>query len=217
MNNRYAGISPRSGLKRGGIGSGVIVFLVGAIFMWSACSSPKGDPLPPGVAPDQQMLNVGDTIKIAFPGTPGMGEVQQQIRRDGRINLTIIGEVKASDKTPAELEKELEQAYATHLTSKEIKVTVLSSAFYVFVTGAVMKPGKVGAERVLTALDAIMEAGGFDNARANTKIVRVIRQEGGQMKTFVLNMKNVLEGKGNEPFYLRTHDIIVVPEKITWF
>ena len=133
------------------------------------------------------------------------------------VNLTIIGEVKAADKTPAELEKELIQAYASQLTSKEIKVTVISSSFSAFVTGAVMKPGKITSERVLTLLDGIMEAGGFDNARANMKSVRVLRQEDGQMKNYLVNMKAVLEGGKTEPFYLKPNDVVYVPEKISWF
>ena len=146
-----------------------------------------------------------------------MREEQQQIRRDGKINLTIIGEVKATDKTPAQLENELVQAYASQLTSKEIKVTVVSSAFAVYVGGAVLKPGKIMPERALTVLDAIMEAGGFDETKANKKTVRVIRQEGGQVKNYYVNMKEVLEGAQTEPFYLKAHDVVYVPEKISWF
>ena len=188
-----------------------------AIAVLAGCSTPATTALPPSVAPDQQTLNIGDVIKISFPGTPGMAEDNQTIRRDGRVNLTIIGEVKAVDKTPKEFEKELVEAYSSQLKSKEVKVTVVASSFSVFVTGAVMKPGKVAAERVLTALDAIMEAGGFDQSRANMKTVRVVRQEGGQMKSFVLNMKAVLEGAQNEPFYLKPHDVVYVPEKVSWF
>jgi polysaccharide biosynthesis/export protein len=168
------------------------------------------------VAPDVQTLNPGDVIKIEFPSAPTLN-ANQQIRRDGRINLQIIGEVKVSDKTPKELENHLLEAYSTQLQSKEITVTVLSSAYCVYVTGAVMKPGKINPERVLTAFDAVMEAGGLDPSRANPKKVRVIRQEDGQVKTYILNMKAVLDGKSSEPFYLKSYDTVSVPEKISWF
>ena len=39
-----------------------------------------------------------------------------------------------------------------------------------------------------------MEAGGFDETRANMKAVRVIRQEGSQVKNYYVNMKALLEG-----------------------
>jgi polysaccharide export outer membrane protein len=196
---------------------GAIAAQVLGVLVLTGCSTPASTALPPSVAPDQQTLSIGDVIKISFPGTPGMAEDTQTIRRDGRVNLTLIGEVKAADKTPKEFEKELVQAYSSQLKSNEVKVTLVSSSFSVFVTGAVMKPGKVAAERVLTALDAIMEAGGFDQSRANMKTVRVVRQEGGQLKNFVLNMKAVLEGAQNEPFYLKPHDVVYVPEKVSWF
>ena len=162
-----------------------------------------------------QTLNPGDVIKIDFPGATNLNTTQS-IRRDGRVNLYMIGEVKASDKTPADLEKELVVAYSSQLVSKEIKVTVVSSAFSVFVTGGVMKPGKVTSERELTAFDAIMEAGGFDEARANKKQVRIIRQEAGKIETYQIDFKAVLEGRNTEPFYLKAHDTVYVPEKISW-
>ena len=70
--------------------------------------------------------------------------------------------------------------------------------------------------RELTAFDAIMEAGGFDDARANKKHVRIIRQEGGKIETYEIDFKRVLEGRNTEPFYLKAHDTIYVPEKISW-
>ncbi|MBL9188977.1 MAG: polysaccharide biosynthesis/export family protein [Opitutaceae bacterium] len=163
-----------------------------------------------------QILNAGDVIKVSFPGSATL-DMTQQIRRDGMVNLYLVGEVKAVDKTPAQLEKELVALYASQITSKEVKVTVVSSAFSVFVTGAVIKPGKVTSERELTAFDAIMEAGGFDESRANKKRVRIVRQDGGKIENFEIDFKKVLEGRGGEPFYLKAHDTVYVPERISWF
>jgi polysaccharide biosynthesis/export protein len=168
------------------------------------------------VAPDIQTLNPGDVIKISFPSASNL-DTSQQIRRDGRINLQLIGELKVTDKTPGELEKELQELYASQLTSKEVSVNVVASSFSVYVTGAVMRPGKISPERAITVFDAISEAGGLDGARANPKKVRVIRQEGLEVKTYILNMKAVLEGKDKEPFYLKAYDTVHVPEKIQLF
>lgn len=193
--------------------------MLGALCLFlSACGTAPVQPIEAAakVAPDVQTLNPGDVVKITFPSTPSL-DASQQIRRDGRINLVLIGEVKVTDKTPAELEKYLLEAYSSQLQSKEITVTVLASSYAVYVTGAVVRPGKITPERVLTAFDAIMEAGGLDATTANPRKVRVIRQEGGQVKTYLLDMKAVLEGNQSEPFYLRSYDTIHVPAKITWF
>jgi protein involved in polysaccharide export with SLBB domain len=55
---------------------------------------------------DPLVLTAGDVLKISFPGSPNLDN-SQAIRRDGRINLEIIGEVKAAGLTPADFEKEL--------------------------------------------------------------------------------------------------------------
>jgi protein involved in polysaccharide export with SLBB domain len=94
---------------------------------------------------------------------------------------------------------------------------VVASSFPVFVTGAVVHPGKILSDHPLTALDAVMEAGGFVLTTANLKDVRVIRNENGVMKKYSLNLKLLLDGKDSQPFYLEPSDIIFVPERFTFF
>ena len=141
----------------------------------------------------------------------------QTVRRDGRITMSIVGEVMAAGLTPAELEKELLKLYSTQLISKEVGVTVVSSSFSVYVSGAVGHPGKIISDRPISALEAIMEAGGFDNAKADMRAVVVIRREEGQTKNYTLNLKLVLEGKQSDQFFLKPFDIVYVPERFSWF
>ena len=162
------------------------------------------------------ILREGDVLKLSFPGTPSL-DTTPQIRRDGKIALSMVGEVTAAGMTPAELEKEIIRLYSSQLISKEVTVTVVSSSFPVFVTGAVVRPGKILSDHPITALEAIMEAGGFDYTKANLGEVRVIRNEGGRVKNYTLNLKLVLLGKQSAPFYLKPSDIVYVPEKFSWF
>jgi polysaccharide export outer membrane protein len=155
-------------------------------------------------------------VKVTFPGSPDLNSVQQ-IRTDGKIALPLIGEVNAAGLTPDALQKKLMDLYAPQLTTKEVTVEVQSSSFPVYVTGAVLRPGKITSNHPITALEAIMEAGGFNYTTANLKNVTVIRQEGNQTTNYVLNLKRVIEGKASEPFYLKPADIIYVPEKFSWF
>jgi len=165
---------------------------------------------------EEIILREGDVVKISFPGAPSL-DTTQQIRRDGKIVLPLTGETKAAGLTPAELEKNVIELYASQLTTKEAIVTVESSTFPVFVTGAVLHPGKVLSDHPISALEAIMESGGFDYTTANLKAVKVIRQENGHMKNYNLNLKPVMQGKKSEPFYLKPSDIVYVPQKFSWF
>jgi polysaccharide export outer membrane protein len=161
-------------------------------------------------------LREGDTLKITFPGSPNLNNIQQ-IRTDGKITLPLIGEVQAAGLTPVDLQQKLMNLYAPQLSSKEVTVEVQNSSFPIYVTGAVLRPGKITSDHPMTALEAIMEAGGFDYTKANLRAVVIIRQEGSQTKRYNLNLKLEMEGKINEPFYLKPSDIIYVPEKFSWF
>ena len=162
------------------------------------------------------ILREGDVVKITFPSAPNLS-TSQPIRRDGNIVLQLVGEVKAAGKTPTELKDELLKLYAGQIESKEVSVELMSSSFPVFVTGAVLRPAKVMSDHPMTALEAIMECGGFDYVKANLKSVKVLRQDGAQLKSFTVNLKTVMQGKEAVQFYLKPADIIYVPEKFTWF
>ena len=70
----------------------------------------------------------------------------------------------------------------------------------------------------ITSRDAFDQAQqAFDNTKADTKDVVVIRQEGGGTKNYSLNLKKVLDGESSEVFYLKPSDIIYVKEKFQWF
>jgi polysaccharide export outer membrane protein len=157
-------------------------------------------------------LRAGDVLVITFPGSPNLNTTQA-IRRDGKISLPLVGELTANGKTPADLEKEVLKLYEPQLVTKEVFVNLQSSAYPVFVSGAVVRPGKIMCDRPMSALEAIMEAGGFDLTRANMKGVVVVREEEGRLKHHVLNLKLVFDGKSKQVFYVRPSDIIFVPEK----
>jgi len=160
-------------------------------------------------------LREGDVIKVAFPSSPNL-DTTQPIRRDGRITLPLIGEFQVVGKTPSDLEKALVAAYDKQIVSKEIQVTVVQSTYPVFVTGAVLRPGKIMADHPITALEAIMEAGGFDYNKGDLKKVTIIRTEGTDTKHFYIDLKAVLQGQSAEPFYLKPSDIVYVPDRFSW-
>ena len=161
------------------------------------------------------LLREGDTVRITFPGAPNLNTTQL-IRRDGKVTLPLIGEFKASGLTIADMQKELVKLYAPELQTKEVMVTLESSIFAVYVTGAVLRPGKIMSDRPITALQAIIEAG-CDYNRANLKSVVVIRQENGQTERHTLNLKGVLKGQGDDTFPLKPADVVYVPERFVWF
>lgn len=167
-------------------------------------------------APEKITLQEGDTIKIIFPDASNLNATVK-IRRDGTVTLPEIGEIHVAGTTATELEKVLLGKYADKIVSKEINVSIESSIFQIYVTGAVMHPGKVMSDRPLTALEAILEAGGVDYSRANLKEVVVTRKNNGTTEHYKVNVQGMISGQSNETFNLRPNDILFVREKFSWF
>jgi polysaccharide export outer membrane protein len=166
--------------------------------------------------PPPTILRQGDTVKISFPGSSNLDETEQ-IRLDGKISLPLVGDVQAAGLTPDQLQESLVKLYEPQISSSDVTVAIVSSAFPVYVTGCVLTPGKVLSNQPITALEAIMDAGGFDYARANLRRIHVVRRENGSSQSYVLDLKTVLNGEAKNDFYLRPDDIIYVPEKFSWF
>lgn len=162
------------------------------------------------LADSAMRIGPGDELEINFFGAPELNLVQR-VRPDGKISVRLFGDVQAAGKTPLDIQTELKELYATELQIKAITVVARTSAA-AYVTGAVIRPGRVELVRPMTALDAVMEAGGFDHrSGARLTKVRVLRTEGDRVQTYQLDFEEILEGKDGSPFYLKPFDTIYVP------
>jgi polysaccharide export outer membrane protein len=157
-------------------------------------------------------LAAGDVLRVTFPGAPELGQ-SQRIRPDGKIILPLIGEVSAAGKTLRDFQSELTQLYKPQLQDSEVVLALESISLPVTVGGAVEKPGRVIFERPATVLEAIMEAGGF-NQYANTKKVTLVRTVNGQQYTQILDLSPVLRGTPTRAIYVNGGDVIYVPLKL---
>ena len=63
------------------------------------------------------------------------------------------------------------------------------------------------------AIEAILEAGGFNAATANYSKVSVIRIVNGQQVTRVIDLSPVVKGKPTAVFYVKGYDAIFVPKR----
>ena len=198
----------------------VVISLFAALFVGAGCQSPTYPPgsslgvLPSSAPAMPGVLTEGDLIQITFVNSTNLSTAQR-IQLDGNISLQFVGNVKAAGKTPAELKADLEKLYASQIRgSDQITVAVVTSASVVYVTGAVLRPGKILLERPLTLLDAVNEAGGVDSTRAKLSEVTVLRVENGRRISRRFNLKHALQGKDTSLFYLKPFDTIYVPEKL---
>ena len=193
---------------------GVALLAAMASVMAAGCRSTMplagaGDPLP---APDMRViLAAGDVVDVRFFHVPELNETQV-IRPDGKIAMQLVGDVQAAGCAPQELQARLKDLYKPLIEKPEVTVIVRQLASrVVYVGGAVMGPSQVAMPGRLSALDAIMEAGGFRESSARKDSVVVIRYRDGKYAGRVIDMDPTMKGDVDGAFYLEPQDIVYVP------
>ncbi|HSP42385.1 MAG TPA: polysaccharide biosynthesis/export family protein, partial [Luteolibacter sp.] len=172
----------------------------------------SAEPIPASAAAARPTgaLAPGDVINVTFSGAPEMN-TKQKIQPNGKVSLPTVGDVSAAGKTITSFQAQLTSLYQPHLQDPTVVVGLETAAASVYVSGEVVNPGKVPLDRPMTALEAVMETGGFTKF-ANPKQVIVVRNEKGRTQRYVLNMNDTLSGFNNTPFYLRPFDVIYVKQ-----
>jgi polysaccharide biosynthesis/export protein len=196
---------------------GYLLVLAIPLVLASGCQSTGGKAAAAeDTAPPTLVLTAGDVIDIKYPSAPTLNN-SFKIGPEGTVSLPLIGQVDVTGKSVQQLQDELRKLYEKELQDKDVVVTLSSTSNSVYVTGSVLKPGRIALDRPLTALEAIMETGGVDSEKANLKKVSVIRYDGNTNTVFHLNLEPVMSGGQVLPFYLRPRDIVNVPTKVQWF
>lgn len=128
----------------------------------------------------------------------------------GNIAMPLLGNVRAVDKTPAELQEQLtESLSAKYLKNPQVSVGVLeATGSMLTVEGSVKKPGMYPAYGKTSLIQAIAVSGGLDDT-ANPKRVAVFRQIGGQRVAAAFDLTTIRSGEEEDPQVYRG-DIIVV-------
>ena len=86
-------------------------------------------------------VNAGDDLTVRFYYNPQLDE-DVRVRPDGSISLSLIGEIPAAGKTPAELSEQITSNYAEFLTKPKAVVIMRNFArARAFVAGEVFRPG----------------------------------------------------------------------------
>ncbi len=153
----------------------------------------------------------GDVIDIKFFHTPEINE-SQTIRPDGKISLQLLGDFIAAGKTPDSLREELLVAYKNHLTNPEITVIAKSlNSRKVYVGGEVNAPGLIPIPGHMTAIEAIMNAGGFNMVSAKTGNVVLLRFSENKWHGTIIKMDDMIKGKEQISIHLEPRDILYVP------
>lgn len=155
----------------------------------------------------------GDTVDITVPSAPELTRQGVVVQPDGRITMPLLDPVMAADRTIAELQAALGQAYAGQLLRPDVSIQVKTvSPLKVLVGGEVNAPGMFDMAGDINSLQAIIQAGGFKTTAKTDRVVILRRGAGGRTMMRTVNLKRALSNpSGADLVPLRRFDIVYVP------
>src|SRR5438552_12458805 len=186
------------------------IFILGVAYVAHA-----QDPRPPRlttVTEERYRLQPGDVLEIQFRYSPEFNQTVT-VQPDGYITLEIGGDLKVAGFT-------IEQTRATILRQARTRLqdpvaTIVLKEFqrpYFVVAGEVSQPGKTEMRERVTAIQAIMLAGGMKETAKSSQVVvfRKINSDWAEVK--LLNLKNIRRTSDLEnDLTLQAGDIVFVP------
>ena len=157
-------------------------------------------------------LGAGDLLSIHVWKEPDLSRVVP-VRPDGNLTLPLIGEIRASGMTAAELQGKITTELRKYLENPDVTVIVQEARSKRFnVVGEVQKPGSFVIAQPTTVLDAVALVGGFRDF-AQTKKMYVLRVSGnGTTQRLPFNYQKVIKGENQQQnILLEPGDTVVVP------
>ncbi len=140
-----------------------------------------------GSAQDEYLLGPEDEIEIRVWDHDDLTRLVR-VGLDGRISYPFVGEIKATDLTVLQLQKELERKLADGYIVNphvSIKVTEYKSHKF-FVVGNVQKPGAYPLTKDITVVEAISMAGGLagggESKAATSGMAFIVRARPGEKR-----------------------------------
>ncbi len=167
-----------------------------------------------GIATDDAtyVIGVDDVLSINVWKEPEISRVVP-VRSDGKISLSLVGEVAAGGRTPKDLKAEITEKLKSYISEPEVTVIVQEMRSKKFnIMGMVGRPGSFPLNGSMTVLDGLAVAGGFKDF-AKKKAIYVLRKKAdGTDERLLFNYNDVIKGKNSEQnVKLMPGDTVVVP------
>lgn len=208
------------------ISASLLAFAIGALMLAETAPSqdrkaPAKDP-PASAQPatanagavtdPSYIIGEDDVLAINVWNEPALKQ-SLPVRPDGKISLPLVGDIQAAGRTPSQLQEDLAAKLRTYITHPDVTVIVQEIKSKKFnILGRVMKPGVYALSTSTTVLDAIAQAGGFQDF-AKQKDIYILRgnPSGGESR-LQFNYKDVIKGKNRDQnIKLMPNDTIIVP------
>lgn len=159
-------------------------------------------------------LGVGDSFEVKVFGELDLTNTYR-VSSTGTVALPLIGEVEVAGLDPRQVEMRIAEKLrdGKFMVRPQVSVMVKEQmSKRIVVQGQVARQGTLPYTPALTALEAVMNAGGFTQL-ASKNSASLTRVEKGQKIIIPLPLSDIAAGRAKN-VYLRPGDILNVPERI---
>jgi polysaccharide export outer membrane protein len=159
---------------------------------------------------DSYVIDASDMITVTVFKEPTLSG-GLLVRPDGMISMPLLGDIKASGKTPLQLADEISSKLKQYIQDPNVTVVLgQMNSKKVYLMGEIGRTGPLEMTPGMTLLEAIATAGGL-GPYANAKKIYILRNEGGKQQKIPVQYKKALRGDGSLNLILHPGDTIVVP------
>jgi polysaccharide biosynthesis/export protein len=150
-------------------------------------------------------LHIGDVIALNYRYTPEFNQTVT-VQPDGSVNLDIVGNVRVAGLSVDQVRQRVVDLASVRLNHPELSITLQQfEQPYVVVAGEVDHPGKLDLRDNITAMQAIMLAGGFKDSARDTQVLLFRRINADEAEVHKLDLHNLKKSSDLE------RDVVLEP------
>ncbi len=160
-------------------------------------------------------IGPGDTLDVFVWRNPELS-VSVPVRPDGKISTPLIEDMTATEKTPTELARDIENALKNYV--QQPVVTVMVTGFVgpysrqIRVIGEAANPQALPYSDNMSLLDVMIGVGGLTKFAAGNRAV-VVRKVDGKSQEFGVRIDRLLkDGDVSANVTMQPGDVLIIPQ-----
>ncbi len=160
------------------------------------------------------LIGPGDNLNIVIWRNPELSS-NVPVRPDGMITTPLVEDIKATNKTPTQLAREVEKALTKYI--QDPIVTIIVTGFngpyseQVRIVGQAARPQTIPYRQNMSVLDVMIAVGGLTDFAAGNRATILRTREGNAQYRVRLN-DLLQKGDVSANVDMRPGDVLIIPE-----
>lgn len=170
-------------------------------------------PIDRGIGSREYRIGVPDLLQLTVWQHPDVSG-PLLVRRDGRVSVPLLGDVRAAGRTPAELAAMIQAGLRDFISKPRVDVAVVEMRSQVasVIGGGIEREGQVELQRNTRVIEAIASMGGL-TPFAKRRRIRILRNTPNGQREYNFDYDAFVRGDApRSNLLLEPGDTIIVPD-----